>query len=93
MLEEHEELAEYAFIGMLILGAVAGVLYFFVHRNRHMDYKKGLWAVIVLSAGMFLMMALVGNHGGKIRRPELRGEMVQNQSHEDHHDDHEESDH
>lgn len=88
MLEEHEELAEKGLVVALVLGAVSLVLWFFIHRNRHKDYTKFSWIVVGLSIISFLLMALIGNHGGKIRRPELRGETVIERPHfgDSHHD-------
>lgn len=93
MLEEHEELGEFAFLNILVIGAVAGLLFFFVHRNKHQDFRRLVWGMFGLTAYVFVLMAVVGNHGGKIRRPELRGEVVQNQHHDNGHDhsSHEES--
>jgi uncharacterized membrane protein len=74
MAHEHEELGEKGLIIALILGAISAFLVFLLNRNKNLNYKKGMWAVLALSVVSFLFMMLIGNHGGKIRRPELRGE-------------------
>ena len=76
MLEEHEDLAKIAFPIMLVLGGFSGLIWFLSGRNEEKDYSKATWAILVSTVLMFAFMALIGNHGGKIRRPELRGEQV-----------------
>jgi len=73
MLHEHEELGMYGLIISLVLGTISGFFWFLVARNRHLDYKKVLWAILLGSLFSFFMMFFIGGHGGKIRRPELRG--------------------
>jgi uncharacterized membrane protein len=75
MLHEHEELGLYGFIISLILGMISGFFWFLVTRNRHLHYKKALWAILIASLFSFFVMVLIGGHGGKIRRPELRSEI------------------
>jgi len=86
MAHEHEELGEKGLIIALILGAISAFLLFLLNKNKHLNYKKGMWGVFALSIISFLFMMLIGNHGGKIRRPELRGaqvETVENHSDQD----------
>lgn len=93
MVHEHEEQAELAFPIMLALGAFAGFLLLQMKRKPEGNHMKFAWPMVVLTAGMFFFMALIGNHGGKIRRPELRGEVVQSESHGEHHEHHDDDDH
>ncbi|MCT4560733.1 MAG: hypothetical protein N4A41_05075 [Crocinitomicaceae bacterium] len=97
MMHEHEELAEKALIFSLVLGLVSIVLATLIARNKHIDYKKFVWMTFGLSVVTFFIMVLVGNHGGKARRPELRGEnMEQYQKvgeHGEHHYDDDDDDH
>ena len=86
MVHEHEELAELAFPIMLALGALAGFLLMQMKRKPEGNHMKFAWPMVVLTGGMFFFMALIGNHGGKIRRPELRGEQVQTDQSSDHHE-------
>lgn len=98
MMHEHEELAEKALIFALVLGAVSLVLAVLIARNKHKNYTKFVWMTLGLSAVTFFLMVLVGNHGGKARRPELRGENMEQyqkggehrEHHDDDHDDHDE---
>lgn len=83
MAHEHEELGEKGLIIALMLGAISAFLLYLLSRNKHLNYKRGLWGTLVLSLITFLFLVLIGNHGGKIRRPELRTdttEMIDNQS-------------
>jgi uncharacterized membrane protein len=89
MVHEHEELAELGLISASIVGVASLALWFLIYRNRHQDYTRLAWAVTGLAFGSFFIMMLIGNHGGKIRRPELRGENVEVVDHH-HHEDHEE---
>ncbi len=91
MAHEHEELGEKGLIIALVLGAMSGLLWFLLSRNKHLNYKKALWGTLVVGFITFLFMVLIGNHGGKIRRPELRGEPTEmNHNYQDtnkHHED------
>jgi uncharacterized membrane protein len=84
MVHEHEELGEKGLIVALILALASAVYWFLVAKNRHLHYLKGLWTILIFSVFSFLLMALVGAHGGKIRRPELRGETPIEQSDRQH---------
>lgn len=77
MVHEHEELGEKGLILALVLGLVSAVFWLFLARNKHLHYRRALWVILVGSMLSFALMALIGNHGGKIRRPELRGEKVE----------------
>ncbi len=77
MAHEHEELAEKGLILAIVLGVFSVLMLFLMNRNKHLNYKKGLWGTLVLSVISFLLMVLIGNHGGQIRRPELRGEKIE----------------
>jgi uncharacterized membrane protein len=72
---EHEELGEKGLILSILLGVISAILLFLINRNKHLNYKKGLWGVMALSVISFLLMVLIGNHGGKIRRPEMRNQV------------------
>lgn len=97
MMHEHEELAEKALIFALVLGAISIVLATMIARNKHKDYKKFVWMTFGLSLVTFFLMVLVGNHGGKARRPELRGEKMEQYmkvgERGEHHNEHEEGEH
>lgn len=86
MLEEHEEWGLRSLIAVLVLGTVSLMYWFLLARNRYLDYLKPLWILFFASVLAFVMMAIAGNHGGKIRRPELRGEIITKQSHEQNHE-------
>ncbi len=77
MAHEHEELGEKGLIVAIVLGVLSAILLFLLNRNKHLNYKKGLWGMVVLAILSFLLMVLIGNHGGKIRRPELRNEKTE----------------
>lgn len=77
MAHEHEELGEKGLILALILGLVSAAMLFLVKRNSAKEYKKGLWGILILSLVSFFCMVLIGNHGGKIRRPEMRDEKLE----------------
>lgn len=84
MVHEHEELGLKGLIIALVLGIVSVVYWFMLARNRHIHYVKVLWGILIFSLFSFFMMILIGGHGGKIRRPELRGE-VPIEQHDNHH--------
>ena len=72
-IEQHEEAAQVAFAGVLIVGAAAlGGLIFF---------RRGKWIpnwlsviVLVLSLIVFVLMARTANLGGLIRHTEIRSD-------------------
>jgi hypothetical protein len=84
MIHEHEELAETGLILMIALAIAALILLIVMWRskgsNETKHSKQGLMksAVLSLAATTFGLMMIVGNTGGKIRRPELRGDVVKN---------------
>ncbi len=82
MIHEHEELGEKGLILALILAFASAIFWWFLARNRHIHYLKALWSILIVAILSFILMALIGNHGGKIRRPELRGEKVEIQKSE-----------
>jgi len=96
MIHEHEELAETGLILMIAL-AIASlilliVMWRFKRSNEGKHLKNGLMksTILALAATTFGIMMIVGNTGGKIRRPELRGDAMKNtteKSVEHHHDD------
>ena len=94
MIHEHEELAETGLILMIAL-AIASlilliVMWRFKQSNEGKHAKNGLMksAILSLAATTFGIMMIVGNTGGKIRRPELRGDAVKNPTEKsvEHHD-------
>jgi uncharacterized membrane protein len=70
-IHEHEEAAEFAFVGVLILGALS--LF-----GSFLSWKQGSYpgwfipAVLLLALLVGAMMARTANLGGKIRHPEIR---------------------
>jgi uncharacterized membrane protein len=82
MVHEHEELAEIGFIMMLGLGVLSLVSFFFITRNKYMKYTSLKIVVLVSAFFTFGMMVIIGEHGGEIRRPELRGEVAQSPENE-----------
>ncbi|MBU2019141.1 MAG: hypothetical protein KJ941_05800 [Bacteroidetes bacterium] len=74
MLEEHEELGEKALWASGVLAGFSLIVLVLSYRNRHIDYTRIKWVVLGWSAACLLLLFLTGMHGGKIRRPELRGE-------------------
>ena len=94
MIHEHEELAETGLILMIAL-AIASlilliVMWRFKHSNEGKHPKNGLMksAILSLAATTFGIMMFVGNTGGKIRRPELRGDAAKTPTEKsiEHHD-------
>jgi uncharacterized membrane protein len=84
MIHEHEELAETGLILMIALAIASLILLIVMWRSKSSNdakhSKHGLMksAVLSLAATTFGLMMIVGNTGGKIRRPELRGDVVKN---------------
>lgn len=74
MIHEHEEAGELGLILILITGVLAAVQVFFA---KKIAGKEKIFTL--LTAVMLLVcsgsMAYVGSLGGKVRRPELRGEV------------------
>ena len=75
LIHEHEESAEYAFIGILILGAVClGGLFYFRHKS---SIPQGFTiTVILLTLIICGIMARTAHLGGLIQHPETRQEFV-----------------
>ena len=73
MIEEHEESAEAALWACTVLGAVA-LLALLLERRDHRYTKVVMLAVLLLAIATSGLMVRTGNEGGKIRRPDLRGE-------------------
>ena len=94
MIHEHEELAETGLILMIALAIASLILLIVMWRSKSSNdakhSKHGLMksAVLSLAATTFGLMMVVGNTGGKIRRPELRGDVAKNstEKHVEHHD-------
>ncbi len=55
MVHEHEELGEMGLIIALILGAISGLFWFLVAKNRHLDYKKKSVVVHLGSLSRFIV--------------------------------------
>ncbi len=73
-LEEHEELGEKALWAMLATGAMA-LLTLFLSRSNPSRRKPLTAATLIFAIITFGIMVQVGNHGGKIRHSELRGDI------------------
>jgi uncharacterized membrane protein len=72
---EHEEIAEYSFIGAIVLGVIA-ILTLIVWGIR---YKKPGGLIILVVIIGFIVSGLLGwtaHKGGQVRRPELRNPEV-----------------
>ena len=72
-LHEHEEHAESALPVMLVTGALALLTLIGWQTGRY-DKRWPRVLVLTLSLICFILLAMVGNHGGKILRPEIRTE-------------------
>ena len=88
MIHEHEELAETGLILMIALALASLILLIMMWRSKKSSHGLMKSTVLSLAATTFGLMMIVGNTGGKIRRPELRGDVVKNSSekHVEHHD-------
>ena len=72
-IEQHEEAAQVAFAGVLIVGVAAlGGLVFFRRGKLVSDWLSVI--VLVLSLIVFALMARTANLGGLIRHPEIRSD-------------------
>jgi uncharacterized membrane protein len=72
-IEQHEEAAQVAFAGVLIVGVAAlGGLIFFRHGKPVPNWLAVI--VLVLSLIVFALMARTANLGGLIRHPEIRSD-------------------
>lgn len=89
MIEEHEESADAALWACTVLGAVALVA-LLLERRDHRYTRVVMLAVLLLAIATAALMVRTGNEGGKIRRPDLRGEKVVITP--EHHEEHEEAD-
>lgn len=74
-IHEHEEAAELAFAGELIIGGLV-ILYFLFNIFKSKLVKPIFIIILILTFATAGLMAWTANLGGKIRRPELRGETV-----------------
>lgn len=73
-IEQHEEAAQVAFAGVLIVGVAAlGGLIFFRHDKAIPNWLAVI--VLVLSLIVFTLMARTADLGGLIRHPEIRQEV------------------
>ena len=88
MIHEHEELAEIGLVLMIALALASLILLIMLSRSKKSSLALMKSTVLSLAATTFGLMMIVGNTGGKIRRPELRGDVVKNSSekHVEHHD-------
>jgi len=83
-MELHEELAETALWMMLVTGGLSLIaLIVFYFQNKRIATLR--IATIIFASVTFVVMAVVGSYGGKIRHSELRGDTTE-QVHDD--DDH-----
>jgi hypothetical protein len=84
--EEHEEAAQFAFTGVVILGAAS--LFGLVWWRRGKIVPSWFATLLLLMAlGVFGSMAWTANLGGKIRHPEIHGgNGTANAETTDHHD-------
>ena len=89
MIHEHEELAETGLILMIALSIAALILLISMWRSKTSNHGLMKSAVLAIAAATFGIMMIVGNTGGKIRRPELRGDAAKNPTEKsvEHHDD------
>jgi uncharacterized membrane protein len=72
-IEQHEEAAQVAFAGVLIVGVAAlGGLVFFRRGKLASDWLSVI--LLVLSLIVFALMARTANLGGLIRHPEIRSD-------------------
>ena len=78
MIHEHEELAETGLILMIALAVASLILLIVMWKSKKSSHGLMKSAVLSLAATTFGLMMVVGNTGGKIRRPELRGDVVKN---------------
>ena len=84
-LEEHEDMGHWAYRLMLATGALA--LATLLGPRIKITNTKLLAMVTLLAAAITAgAMIYVGSLGGKIRRPDLRGETVEHHEHEHGHD-------
>lgn len=80
-IHEHEELAETAMPVSLITAALAGLALFFIYKH-HPRTRVAQISVIIMALSTFILMAVVAHEGAKIRRPDLR-DSVEQQDHAD----------
>jgi hypothetical protein len=79
LIEEHEEMAEKAFIFMEIVGALALITLIV----KTYSQKLGRWLMSITLIGLIVgggMIAWTANLGGRINHPEIRSKAVNNQS-------------
>jgi uncharacterized membrane protein len=70
-IEQHEEAAQVAFVGVLILGAATLVGLIFFGLGKSVPNSLSV-IVLVLSLIVFVLMARTANLGGSIRHTEIR---------------------
>jgi uncharacterized membrane protein len=68
----HEEAAEAALTGVLVLGAGGLLALAFAWKRRAVPWR-GVYALLAASLPVFGLLAYAGHLGGLIRHPELRG--------------------
>lgn len=88
IIHEHEELAETALLLMMALAVASMIVLLVMWRSKASNHGMMKSFTLALAAATFGIMVAVGNSGGKIRRPELRGDVVKNstEKHVEHHD-------
>lgn len=71
--EQHEDAAQFAFTGIVILGvaSLCGLIWF---RREKLLPSWFTAIVLLISVGVFGLMAWTANLGGKIRHPEIAGD-------------------
>ena len=88
MIHEHEELAETALLLMIALAISSMIVLVVMWKSKASNHGMMKSFTLALAATAFGIMVAVGNSGGKVRRPELRGDVVKNSSEKraEHHD-------
>jgi hypothetical protein len=73
---------------MIALALASLILLIMLSRSKKSSLALMKSTVLSLAATTFGLMMVIGNTGGKIRRPELRGDVVKNstEKHIEHHD-------
>ncbi len=71
VIEEHEEAAETAFVGAIVLGLLAAVG-LAAHRMRKQVGRVTVALVLICSIIVFVLMAGAANQGGEIRHQEIK---------------------
>jgi uncharacterized membrane protein len=71
VIDEHEEAAETAFVGAIVLGLLAAVG-LAAHRMRKQVGRVTVALVLICSIIVFVLMAGAANQGGEIRHQEIK---------------------